>query len=171
MFVAFAVCFVWDTEPDFPTIGIRARFSYHFCITCDWVLEFKKMIIFVFSNFCIKLLFHKPCVHWSIYVIYCFARFQEDTGVTFVLCRMFLVFVFIKDTIYTSCELVCFCYARLGYYWPLWVVTEWNWNNHHVHVFSYCTAWSIFAPLGHLISIRQFNVNCLDGHLACVNSL
>ena len=82
-FVASAVCFVWDTKPELPTIGIRARFSYYVCITCDWVLEFKKIVIFVFSNFCIKLLFHKPCVHWSIYVIYCFAWFQEDTAETF----------------------------------------------------------------------------------------
>ena len=89
MFVASAVCFVWDTKPDFPTISIRARFSDHVWITCDWGLEFNKTVIFVFSNFCIKLLFHKPCVHWSIYAIYCFAWFQEDTAVTFVLCRMF----------------------------------------------------------------------------------
>ena len=66
MFVASAVCFVWDTKLDFSTIGIRARFSFHACITCDWVLEFKKTVIFVFSNFCIKLLL------------------QEDTTVTFV---------------------------------------------------------------------------------------
>ena len=83
MFVAPTVCFVWDTKPDYPTIGIRARFSYHAWIRCDWVLEFKKTVIFVFSNFGIKLLF------------------QEDMAVIFVLCRMVLVFVFIKDTIYT----------------------------------------------------------------------
>ena len=112
MFVASTVCFVWDTKPDLPTIGIRARFSYHVYITCDWVLEFKKTVIFVFSNFCIKLLFHKLCVHWSIYVIYCFAWFQEDMVETFVLCRMFLVFVFIKDTIYTSCEWVYFSWGE-----------------------------------------------------------
>ena len=105
-----AVYFVWDTKPDFPTIGIRTRFSYHACITCDWVLEFKKTVIFVFSNFCIKLLFHKPFVHWSIYAIYSFAWFQEDTALTFVLCRMVLVLVFIKDTIYTSCERVYWSY-------------------------------------------------------------
>ena len=107
MNVASAMSFVWDTKPDFPSIGIRARFSYHVCITCDWVLEFKKTVIFVFSNFCIKLLFHEPFVHWSIYAIYSFAWFQEDKALTFVLCRMVLVFVFIKDTIYTSCERVC----------------------------------------------------------------
>ena len=112
IFVASAMCFVWNTKPDFPTIGIRARFSYHVCITCDCVLEFKKTVIFVFSNFCIKLLFHKPGVHWSIYAIYCFAWFQEDTAVTFVLCRMFLVFVFIKDTIYTSCKWVYFSWSE-----------------------------------------------------------
>ena len=39
MFVSSAMCFVWDTKPDFPTIGIRARFSYHDCIACDWILE------------------------------------------------------------------------------------------------------------------------------------
>ena len=39
MYVAFAVCFVWDTKPNLPTIGIRARFSYHDCIACDWILE------------------------------------------------------------------------------------------------------------------------------------
>ena len=39
MFVASVVCFVWDTKPDFPTIGIRARFSSHDCIACDWSLE------------------------------------------------------------------------------------------------------------------------------------
>ena len=82
MFVTSAVCFVWDTKRDFPTIGIWARFSYHAWITCDWVLEFKKTVIFVFSNFYTKLLF------------------QEDTAVTFVLCHMVLVFVFIKDTIF-----------------------------------------------------------------------
>ena len=57
MFVASAMCFVWFTKPNFPTIGIRARFSYHACITCDWVLEFKKTVIFVFSNFCMFLPF------------------------------------------------------------------------------------------------------------------
>ena len=112
MFVASTVCFVWDTKPDLPTIDIRARFSYHVCITCDWVLEFKKTVIFVFLNFYIKLLFHKPCVHWSIYVIYCFAWFQEDTVSTFVLCHMFLVFVFITDTIYTSYEWVYFSWSE-----------------------------------------------------------
>ena len=39
MFVASAMCFVWDTKLDLPTIGIRAKFSSHACITCDWVLE------------------------------------------------------------------------------------------------------------------------------------
>ena len=114
MFVTSAVCFVWDTKPDFPSIGIRARFSYHVCITCDRVLEFKKTVIFLFSNFCIKLLFHKPFVHWAIYAIYSFAWFQEDKALTFVLCRMVLVFVFIKDTIYTSCERVYWsCFVNM----------------------------------------------------------
>ena len=66
MFVASVMCFVRDTKPDLPTNGIRARFSYHAWITCDWVLEFKITVIFVFSNFCIKLLF------------------QEDTAINFV---------------------------------------------------------------------------------------
>ena len=60
IFVASAVYFVWDTKSNFPTIGIRAKFSYHVCITCDWVLEFKKTVIFVFSNFCINFLIHGP---------------------------------------------------------------------------------------------------------------
>ena len=114
MFVASVMCFVWDTKPNLPSIDIRARFSYHVCITCDWVLELKKTVIFVFSNFCIKLLFHKPCVHWSIYAIYSFAWFQEDPTLTFVLCHMVLVFVFIKDTIYTSCERVYWsCFVNM----------------------------------------------------------
>ena len=56
MFVASAMRYVWDTKPDLPTIGIRARFSYHVCITCDWVLEFKKTVIFVFFKFLHKVI-------------------------------------------------------------------------------------------------------------------
>ena len=47
MFVASVMCFVWDTKPDLPSIGIRARFSSHACITCDRVLESKKIIFLV----------------------------------------------------------------------------------------------------------------------------
>ena len=47
MYVASTVCFVWDTKPDLPTIGIKARFSYHDCIVCDWILESKKIIFLV----------------------------------------------------------------------------------------------------------------------------
>ena len=47
MFVASIMCFVWDTKPDLPSIGIRARFSSHACITCDRVLESKKIIFLV----------------------------------------------------------------------------------------------------------------------------
>ena len=72
MFVASTVCFVWDTKLDFPTIGIRARFSYHAWITCDWVLEFKKTVIFVFSNFFIKLLFQEDTVVTFVFVLYGF---------------------------------------------------------------------------------------------------
>ena len=34
--VASSVGFVWDVKPVFPTIGIKAGFQYHLCITC-WV--------------------------------------------------------------------------------------------------------------------------------------
>ena len=34
--VAYAVGFVWDVKPVFPTIGIKAGFQYHLCIPC-WV--------------------------------------------------------------------------------------------------------------------------------------
>ena len=54
MFVASAVCFVWDTKLDIPSIGIRARFSYHDCIACDWILELKKNG-FLVAHSCFRL--------------------------------------------------------------------------------------------------------------------
>ena len=50
MFVASAVCFVWDTKRNLPIIGIRAKFSYHDCIASDWILELKKNVFLIISG-------------------------------------------------------------------------------------------------------------------------
>ena len=52
MFVTSAVCFVWDTKLDLPTIGIRASFSSHACITCDWDFRIKESSFLGDLNFC-----------------------------------------------------------------------------------------------------------------------
>ena len=48
VFVTSAMCFVWDTKPDFPTIS---GLQYYACITCDWVLELNKTVFLVFWKF------------------------------------------------------------------------------------------------------------------------
>ena len=76
MFVASAMCFVWDTKPELPPIGIRARFSYYVCITCDWDFRIKESSFLGDLNFCqvsyIKLVYrskHEHLVlHWLVII-------------------------------------------------------------------------------------------------------